>query len=598
MNKKGIKKYQAGADAVPTTFSDKASAFMGSNGSAITSAAGSLMPLLMKKPDPNAKPYKKGTNLIKYQQGNKKTKVLPDTGSSFEITMDDLADSTLGAKAKGQSASAKSNENTNTSEDKNKPKQTKGVSTGKQAAVSGAVGALGAGLRSYGESGPGKLKSVSKAVGNLIKYASPLVSATESVRKNIDTKTGDISYGKALGQFLLDQAAGKAGGASVRIPYKTASRTMKQVDDVIEDMAKRKETLVESKKASKAYYNDKKSAIKADADADANNLKKYKEDFAKFEINKTRNKKAKPPVKPEPSTFNQKEFAKKEKPSLQYGERVNIKSIPQIAKEAASEEFKAPALLKKIQEYRKDINAGNQKTQLSDRQKEINLENRRTFRKLENTFGLSEKEFLGKLKKSGKSIEDFYQDLMETSRSKGISTVGEQRRARKPVVDLTEKLKEKRQLPERKKAAQEKVINKEATKNQQKLITYKNQTEEQKATAIQKFKENRKAPITFTPERTRRPVEDITPTPRKSQLLLPESPVTIERRANKKAKAKATRESNTLKKEQEAARSKAEAEALAAKQAKQEKAAATRAANKEKQIDEKVKKIKFYGTGK
>ena len=80
--------------------------------------------------------------------------------------------------------------------------------------------------------------------------------------------------------------------------------------------------------------------------------------------------------------------------------------------------------------------------------------------------------------------------------------------------------------------------------------------------------------------------------------MLPESPVTIERRANKKAKSKATRESNVLKKEQEAARLKAEAEALATKKARQDKAAATRAANKEKQIDEKVKKIKFYGTGK
>jgi len=49
------------------SFKDKAGAFMGNYGGAITQAAGSLMPLLMKKPDPNAKPYKKGTNLIKYQ---------------------------------------------------------------------------------------------------------------------------------------------------------------------------------------------------------------------------------------------------------------------------------------------------------------------------------------------------------------------------------------------------------------------------------------------------------------------------------------------------------------------------------------------------
>ena len=45
--------------------------FMGNYGGAITQAAGTLMPLLMKKPDPNAKPYKKGTNMIKYQTGTK-----------------------------------------------------------------------------------------------------------------------------------------------------------------------------------------------------------------------------------------------------------------------------------------------------------------------------------------------------------------------------------------------------------------------------------------------------------------------------------------------------------------------------------------------
>jgi hypothetical protein len=53
------------------SFSDKAGAFMGNYGGAITSAAGSLMPLLMKKPKPGDKPYKKGTKLIKYQQGEK-----------------------------------------------------------------------------------------------------------------------------------------------------------------------------------------------------------------------------------------------------------------------------------------------------------------------------------------------------------------------------------------------------------------------------------------------------------------------------------------------------------------------------------------------
>jgi hypothetical protein len=73
MNKKGIKKYLPGAESLATSFGDKAGAAMGTYGGAIGSAASSLMPLLMKKPDPNAKPYKKGSKLIKYEEGTKKT---------------------------------------------------------------------------------------------------------------------------------------------------------------------------------------------------------------------------------------------------------------------------------------------------------------------------------------------------------------------------------------------------------------------------------------------------------------------------------------------------------------------------------------------
>lgn len=92
MKKKGIKKYLLGIEGAAAggaagasgagaggtaagagSFKDKAGAFMGNYGGVITSAASSLMPLLMKKPDPNAKPYKKGSKLIKYQEGTQKT---------------------------------------------------------------------------------------------------------------------------------------------------------------------------------------------------------------------------------------------------------------------------------------------------------------------------------------------------------------------------------------------------------------------------------------------------------------------------------------------------------------------------------------------
>jgi len=57
------------------SFMDKAGNFMGNYGGAIAQAAGTLMPLLMKKKDPNEKPYKKGSKLIKYQEGNENLKL-------------------------------------------------------------------------------------------------------------------------------------------------------------------------------------------------------------------------------------------------------------------------------------------------------------------------------------------------------------------------------------------------------------------------------------------------------------------------------------------------------------------------------------------
>jgi hypothetical protein len=70
MNKKGIKKYLPGAESLTGLMGSEGMSGAGNIGGAIGSAASSLMPLLMKKPDPNAKPYKKGSNLVKYQEGN------------------------------------------------------------------------------------------------------------------------------------------------------------------------------------------------------------------------------------------------------------------------------------------------------------------------------------------------------------------------------------------------------------------------------------------------------------------------------------------------------------------------------------------------
>jgi hypothetical protein len=85
MNKKGTKKYFPGVESLTNSMGSAGTSGVGNIGGAIGSAASSLMPLLMKKPEPNAKPYKKGTKLLKYGEGSKG---LFDSGSSFREGLD------------------------------------------------------------------------------------------------------------------------------------------------------------------------------------------------------------------------------------------------------------------------------------------------------------------------------------------------------------------------------------------------------------------------------------------------------------------------------------------------------------------------------
>ena len=55
------------------SFKDKAGSFMGKYGGPISAVAGTIAPLLMKKPDPNEKPYKKGTKNLNTNMKNKKS---------------------------------------------------------------------------------------------------------------------------------------------------------------------------------------------------------------------------------------------------------------------------------------------------------------------------------------------------------------------------------------------------------------------------------------------------------------------------------------------------------------------------------------------
>ncbi len=547
--------------------------FMGNYGGSITQAAGTIMPLLMKKPNPNAKPYKTGSKLIKYQEGNKKTKtdrqVFSDTGYTTTANAN-VTDADIAAYINAQTGGGQESPS-QTAPKVAKPSVKKsGEITGlQQAGIAGSAGALGASLKEYGKTGKTG-STAAKVAGNIIQYLQPVVSAEESIRKSRNTKTGDISYTGALGQFILDQAAAKTGGALVRIPSKTISAINKGVQESEEYAAKTKLSKQEQSKLSKEYYSEKKAAIKADNAETLKRLDKYQEDLKKYNeriSQKTRGKKPKPPVEPEPSKLNQIKFSQKKKPLLAFGEPPEYKPISQIVKEAAMEEFGTPGLVKNLLKYSKggeEAEKAATAKAAQQRAKELAAENRRKFKKLENTFGLSQQEFLGRLKKSEMSFEDFYQDLVETYRSKGISLSGknvrEQRQARKPVVDLTEKLKEQRQLPERREAAQQNLIKKAAQESEQNLIKFKAKTEADKKEQIARFLEQKPAATSQEIPRMRVPFEDITPTPRRSQLLLPESQT-------------------------------------AKRQVAAQKAVTTRKSN-EKRVGEKVKKIKFYGTGK
>lgn len=232
--KKSIKKYQAGAATVLPTYANKAEAFMGKNGTAITQAAGTLMPLLMKKPDPNAKPYKKGSKLIKYQGGTLKLKV--DKDSIKVVTPQ--GDIATGATVEERGAPTSSTSTTtNTATEKKKetaPAETakfKSLSEGLGMSKGQEVGTVGV-MSAIGSLFPDKTKLgwIGKSLKKGLKYGPTVVRNVhdlvfEAANKGVD----NINWKERLGNMLQD--AGTATGASGLT--RTAKGTVKNVKEQI-----------------------------------------------------------------------------------------------------------------------------------------------------------------------------------------------------------------------------------------------------------------------------------------------------------------------------------------------------------------------------
>jgi hypothetical protein len=197
------------------SFSDKAGAAMGSYGGAITSVAGSLMPLLMKKPKPDDKPYKKGTKLIKYQSGT-------DTLKGKNGAPDTLYNKTTGSKQPFLPADIEEEEKpkqkTIKKVEKAKPAETtkstenKGLYQGNKTAEGLVTGGLPAVAEIIKSNPTSKLGKTTKS---LIKYGPAAVRFVYDAIADKKNK-GKVDWTARGGRFLQDVTVGTAATGAVK----------------------------------------------------------------------------------------------------------------------------------------------------------------------------------------------------------------------------------------------------------------------------------------------------------------------------------------------------------------------------------------------
>lgn len=254
MKKKGIKKYllgigsaaaggaagasarAAGATAAGASGTaagaGSAGASMGGYGDKIMGVAGSLMPLLMKKPDPNALPYKKGSKLIKYQDG-------VDTLRGKNGAPDTLRSKTTGAKTSvvfGNDDEEEKEKKVEKKVEKKQPEKTKatkskenkGLYQGNKAAeysVSAGLPALGELISSNPTTKIGrKLAGLSK----LLKYGPATARTIYDTAGDIVNK-GSVDVWARLGNALKDAGIATGVTTATRGIPKTAKKYKAQV---------------------------------------------------------------------------------------------------------------------------------------------------------------------------------------------------------------------------------------------------------------------------------------------------------------------------------------------------------------------------------
>jgi hypothetical protein len=232
--------------------------FMGNYGDAIMGAAGTLMPLLMKKPDPNAKPYKKGTNLVKYQEATKKIKSKETTSAKA----DSFSDPQLNQAIKYLQGGYSPSENlapvetlvgknvgtiTPTQEQTNaklleKSGETYTAPSDYNVAATARMGGL-AGLLKAMHRYKGRGSGIINPIGRFGSWSLPFGILGVNVNEATSTKDGESSFdfGKFIKQSAGDLAATIAGRKASRAAIRPIQEKLAQNKKLKEDVKQFKE---------------------------------------------------------------------------------------------------------------------------------------------------------------------------------------------------------------------------------------------------------------------------------------------------------------------------------------------------------------------
>jgi hypothetical protein len=244
-----IKKYQDGtSETKGVPFSERFGKFMGEHGGKLTSAATALAPLLMKQPDPNERPYKKGTNLIKYQKGR-------DSVKAQEFSDPEVSEIVKYIQSEGNSVSEKlppvdtivgkrGNKVTPTIEDTNKkmledlgeiPAESKGYSGTQTGLMGGIAGVLKA-MKMYKGRGKNLINPIGSAGSYFFPFGVPLVNIhTHTSEKAGETETNWKNTAIQTGADLLGVFAGrKLSRGMIRPIQEKLAQNKKLKEDVKE----------------------------------------------------------------------------------------------------------------------------------------------------------------------------------------------------------------------------------------------------------------------------------------------------------------------------------------------------------------------------